>query len=418
MAKQDVLDAINATIVENGQKGITAQALNNVLTMMTENAGEGSGSGNGVLRIMAPDGIFLAPASFGSEAIGDGFTPETWTLVQSGLESIISSGDLSDEEKESYETYLTSMNEIVPTMFAHNAKVYTELLAKAKSKEGVMLLIDQSASIVPAFELLTTNTLLKDVDISLSTPAIGAIINFNDLSDSSVEIIPIGDQATSSDSDYVYTNASRFNLNPDGSIVAIHIVRNFIYVPSPTNSEGVLTDGQKAHNSVFYNALTNLENVEYVAFVNSSGSSLISSCPKIILKGNNNVRYFEGIELKQATLAEDGSVTVTTLGTLTSEGSGSTSGGGTLRIVITTSEDGSTLTPEEYLTENVETYNKLSSGEAWDAVLYVLYEGGFAIYHPTSTSFDEGSITFTASLGENTITSTLSSDGSAELIIV
>ena len=47
MAKQDVLDAINATIIENGQKGITAQSLNNILTMMTENAGEGGGSGDG-----------------------------------------------------------------------------------------------------------------------------------------------------------------------------------------------------------------------------------------------------------------------------------------------------------------------------------------------------------------------------------
>ena len=50
MAKQDVLDAINSTIVQNDIKAITANALNNVLTMMVENAGEG-GNGDGVLRV-------------------------------------------------------------------------------------------------------------------------------------------------------------------------------------------------------------------------------------------------------------------------------------------------------------------------------------------------------------------------------
>ena len=55
MAKQDIIDAINATIVENGQKGITADSLRNLLIMMTENAGEGGGSGDGALRVIVPD---------------------------------------------------------------------------------------------------------------------------------------------------------------------------------------------------------------------------------------------------------------------------------------------------------------------------------------------------------------------------
>lgn len=42
-----MLDAINATIAPNNMNGITAQSLNNVLTMMVENAGEGGNSGSG-----------------------------------------------------------------------------------------------------------------------------------------------------------------------------------------------------------------------------------------------------------------------------------------------------------------------------------------------------------------------------------
>lgn len=47
MSKQEVLDAINATIAPNNLKGITAESLNNVLTMMVENAGEGGNNGSG-----------------------------------------------------------------------------------------------------------------------------------------------------------------------------------------------------------------------------------------------------------------------------------------------------------------------------------------------------------------------------------
>lgn len=42
MANQNVIDAINATIVENGQKGITADSLRNLLLMMAENGGGAS----------------------------------------------------------------------------------------------------------------------------------------------------------------------------------------------------------------------------------------------------------------------------------------------------------------------------------------------------------------------------------------
>ena len=39
MAKQDVIDAINATIVPNGSKAINADSLRNLLLLMAENMG-------------------------------------------------------------------------------------------------------------------------------------------------------------------------------------------------------------------------------------------------------------------------------------------------------------------------------------------------------------------------------------------
>ena len=53
MTKQEILDAINATIVANGQKGITAESLANILTEIVNTAPESSGSGSGVLSLQA-----------------------------------------------------------------------------------------------------------------------------------------------------------------------------------------------------------------------------------------------------------------------------------------------------------------------------------------------------------------------------
>ena len=320
MAKQDVLDAINATIVENGQKGITAQALNNVLTMMTENAGKGGGSGDGVLRIMMPDEIFLAPACFGSEAVGDGFTPETWALLQSEWESIISSTEISDTEKELYETYLTSMNEVVPAMFAHNAKVYTELLAKAKSKEGIMVLIDQSASVAPAFRMVSTNS--GDVDISLSTPAMGTIVNFNGTGDKVVMITSISDisMLSDSDSDSIYKNGSQFALNPDGSIVN-ESPSYQLYLP---DSDIVLNNEQMLSNQRVASKLkvggVDLSNVEIYSIANASSPLPVLATFSIIEYTTGSTctfRFLKGLNLLQTSVsAEDGSTVTELVGTL------------------------------------------------------------------------------------------------------
>ena len=310
MAKQDVLDAINATIVENGQKGITAQALNNVLTMMTENAGEGGGSGDGVLRIMAPDVMLLAPLCFGSKAIGDGFTPETWALFQSELESIISSTDMGDAEKELFGTYLTSMNEIVPAMFAHNAKVYTELLAKAKSKEGVIVLVDQSASFAPAYGLMYAAAI--DLDISFSYPATCGIISSDVTGEIMMALRPIVD------GDDIYNSGREFSLNPDGSIVG-ESTSYQLYIP---DSDVVLNDEQMLSNQLLASNLRSwnidLSNVKIYSIANASSPVLATfSIIEYTTGSTCTFRFLKGLNLLQTSVsAEDGSTVTELVGTL------------------------------------------------------------------------------------------------------
>lgn len=55
MTKQEILDAINATIAPNGQKGITAESLANILTEIVNAAGEGGGGGGVVFYMGAAE---------------------------------------------------------------------------------------------------------------------------------------------------------------------------------------------------------------------------------------------------------------------------------------------------------------------------------------------------------------------------
>jgi hypothetical protein len=125
MAKQDVLDAINATIAPNNIKGITAESLNNVLTMMTENAGEG-GSGNGALRVIVPDMMLLGPEVL---SMGE-LSPVSWEEMKSLLEQV-------GVDPSEYDA-------AVKASFEHNANVAQQIIEKGKAGQGVSVVLDQT----------------------------------------------------------------------------------------------------------------------------------------------------------------------------------------------------------------------------------------------------------------------------------
>lgn len=125
MAKQDVLDAINATIVPNGIKGITAESLNNILTMMTENAGEG-GCGDGALRVIVPDLVVIGPEIV---AMGE-LSPASWEEMKSLAEA--GGADVSEYDA------------VIKASFEHNANVAQQILEKAKEGQGVSVVLDQT----------------------------------------------------------------------------------------------------------------------------------------------------------------------------------------------------------------------------------------------------------------------------------
>ena len=58
MKKEEIIEAINSTIVTNGQKGITAESLANILIEMTSATPEGGGNGSLVVYIPLSTDMF------------------------------------------------------------------------------------------------------------------------------------------------------------------------------------------------------------------------------------------------------------------------------------------------------------------------------------------------------------------------
>ena len=117
-ASQEIIDAINGTIVSNNVKGITADSLRNLLLLMAENSG-GSGSGDGALRVMIPNGA--AAVEEGATEVD--FNHETVAMIAAEIPELAEVGE---------------------EMFAHNAKVYAQLMEKVNACEGVSVIVDAS----------------------------------------------------------------------------------------------------------------------------------------------------------------------------------------------------------------------------------------------------------------------------------
>lgn len=205
MAKQDVLDAINATIVPNGAKAISAQALNNVLTMMTENAGEGGGSGDGALRVMVPDyasarDLFIPEGGFNSEII-ELFRTE---VEGSGMD---------------FEPLFAAWE----TVLSHNAEVYQQLLAKTKANEGTMVVIDQSLPYSIMMKIMFNQQVPGAIEeMYFSSGQLGIFMGtYGKMSGEEVEnmgIIPLSMPEIDA-GDACYPSSITMLLQPDGSIV-------------------------------------------------------------------------------------------------------------------------------------------------------------------------------------------------------
>jgi hypothetical protein len=293
MAKQDVLDAINSTIVSNNIKGITADSLSNVLTLMTENAG--SGSGEGALRVMIPDPGEMS----GTESEEIHFNLEYYETYVKPEMDVIAPG-LGDRMAAFFEE-----------MFAYNAEAYTQILEKAQKFEGMMCLLDASM----CSKILVGAVLeLSGFEVELTAGTLSYLATINggfyepEMPDQPNEFLLIPLLDSSGDS---YSDFKEIVLQPDGTLIFRYKanVIDYISVPAP-DSSWQLSDTQKANNLA-----ASSSDVKEIRFVSSDNGSTLPA-PRVVSRSYNEYDYFYELELKRATVASDGTVTITTLGTL------------------------------------------------------------------------------------------------------
>ena len=320
MAKQDVLEAIDATIIPNGIKGITADTLNSVLTMIVENAGEGGGSGDGALRIMVPDTMIGIHEEF--IAAGE-FSPAIWEQIKVEVANSPMPVDIA------------AWDATFSACFAHNAEVYQSIITKVESHEGTFAILDQSLSMAATYKMmidLEVPGAVEKVDVSLGQlalcvgmrmhPAEGYEEMFGPQADPMIMVTPLYGQPDME----MYPPELMMILMPDGSIMfdASSVGGYQFYIPESSNV--ILTSDQKSANRSFksYGTYSDFSWDNVTVFFVRASSSIPDEYNRVNFVSydrndgdNPYFCYFQGTALMKATLTSDGSVSVDTLGVLT-----------------------------------------------------------------------------------------------------
>ena len=185
MAKQDVIDAINSTIVPNNAKAINADSLRNLLLLMAENMGGGGGSssGDGALRVVVPESLM-----FGLMIAQTGeLSPSSWATMRPEIEAE-AGVDLSEYEI------------AVNASFTHNAAVAQQILTKARAGQGVSVVLDEtpysSAFVNVAFDSNPETAVMVESAICCGTQPAG-------LKMEKVKYTPEGEAETGVSEDFI-----------------------------------------------------------------------------------------------------------------------------------------------------------------------------------------------------------------------
>lgn len=335
MAKQDVLDAINSTIVQNDIKAITAQSLNNVLTMMVENAGEGGSGDGGPLRIMVPDMATGLDEAF-IEA-GE-FSASVWEQMKLGITGSGIDFSLYDD--------------VLNTCFTHNAEVYQTLLGKLESHEGTYVILDQSLSGSVGYKMILDSMInsigmgsIESSNMSMGQLAMCNVIDIkiSGLDDSIKEQIgiPEGVQIMIEPiNSYMggYSDTLMMSLLPDGSILfessvsAVDTSRVYIpydHINNYPSNDVVIPDEYITHNASlvsysYSDEMDKKEKLNIIEYMNSDGGFFTFN-PRVVYSsyGTSNiiVEYWDGYnhKLYRSTIELDGSVNTVEVTSISTE---------------------------------------------------------------------------------------------------
>lgn len=308
MAKKDVHEAIDATMVPNGVKAINADSVRNLLHMMTDNAGEGGGGDGGVKVYALPPGIVFEMLGGAGSTVE--MTPESWAEIKAMVEAVNPGFVISPE-------FDTAMEEA----FAANAEVYKTMMQKAKDNTSTYAVIDMGK--------------LMEKFATMGQPGVDSYINYSvgvlasamaaDLPgfEQIVQFVPscLGSALGEAEMDNLM-----LVLLPNGGYIwddAYSIADSADYNLNIPVEGAILPEGSyKEENLLIWNAGYNAVGKSiHIWRVDPSASAgtVTTSVGRYLIHEViefEGILYFDGAELKKCLIDSEGNPTVTVVGSL------------------------------------------------------------------------------------------------------
>lgn len=300
MAKKDVHEAIDATMVPNGVKAINADSVRNLLHMMTDNAGEGGGGDGGVkVYALLPDLIYdMIGENIGTVEM----TPESWAEIKAMVEAV-NPGFIPPELD-------TAMEEA----FAANAEVYKTMMQKAKDGVSTYAVID-FGKLLGEFIVIDMPEYAGMIDYSAGVLASAGAANIAGLE----QIVQF-----SSPNLGVFLDNLVLVLLPNGGYIWDDISGTSadyslnIPVEGATLPEGYYKEENLLVRNAGYNAVGKSISIWHIDPSASAGTAVTSAGRYLIHEviEFEGFLYFDGLELKKCMIDEEGNTIIAVVGSL------------------------------------------------------------------------------------------------------
>lgn len=298
MAKKDVHEAIDATMVPNGVKAINADSVRNLLHMMTDNAGEGGG-GDGGVKVYALEPTMLYDV-FGVAEI----TKESWAEMKAVLETEMPGFSSSD--------FAIAME----NAFVANAEVYKTMMQKATEGVGTFGFVDMGKLLKAALALEDPE--LADA-INYSAAFVSSVVAFDfGVLEKVVTFIPLGVEGMGMgkglgltllpDGGYAWED-----MSVDSASYTLNVPAEGVTLPDSYRYENIqiMDAGFGATGSDFH--IWNINSADSDGTVSESSGGRFLIHEVIQFEG---FLYFDGLELKKCTIDSEGNATIAVVGTL------------------------------------------------------------------------------------------------------
>lgn len=306
MAKKDVHEAIDATMVPNGVKAINADSVRNLLHMMTDNAGEGGGGDGGVK-------VYALPPMLIYEMIGEAggtveMTPESWAEIKAMVEEV-NPGFIPPE-------FDAAMEEA----FAANAEVYKAMMQKAKDGVSTYAVIDMG-KLMKGFILSDEPEFAGMVDYSVGVLASGGAFSIAGL-EQLVQFIPSNLGAFLDNPAY---DNFMLVLLPNGGYIwddAYSTVSADYSLHIPVEGATLPEGSYKEENLLIRNASFHAVGKSIQIWrvdPNASAGTAVTSAGRYLIHEViefEGFLYFDGLELKKCMIDEEGNTTIAVVGSL------------------------------------------------------------------------------------------------------